>query len=179
MRRPKLNAPLSLKRAGLINLHLRGWSGILSLNVACICARRRTNNTISLPYYSRYFFLRSCWIDFSYSSSVRHISSFSTVFQVPDKQNFAFGLSNQYDNQSQPRTEPMLSSPDSFLLYLSQTMKGEYQQVGILPSALLASYNAAPHNRYQPHPAEPEQHISCSNRAFVLLKMGIMMPETC
>ena len=45
--------------------------------------------------------------------------------------------------------------------------------------ALLASYNAAPHNRYQPHPAEPEQHIKCSNRAFVLLKMGIMMPETC
>ena len=25
--------------------------------------------------------------------------------------------------------------------------------------ALLASYNAAPHNRYQPHPAEPAQHI--------------------
>jgi len=23
--------------------------------------------------------------------------------------------------------------------------------------AALASYNAAPHNRYQPHPAEPEQ----------------------
>jgi hypothetical protein len=37
----------------------------------------------------------------------------------------------------------------------------------------------APHNHYQPHPAEPEQHTKCSNRAFVLLKMGIMMPETC
>ena len=36
-----------------------------------------------------------------------------------------------------------------------------------------------PHNRYQPHPAEAEQHTKCSNRAFVLLKMGIMMPETC
>ena len=45
--------------------------------------------------------------------------------------------------------------------------------------ALLASYKTAPHNRYQPHPAEPEQHTECSNRAFVLLKMGIMMPETC
>jgi hypothetical protein len=44
--------------------------------------------------------------------------------------------------------------------------------------AVLASYNAAPHNRYQPHPAEPE-YTKCSNRAFVLLKMGIMMPETC
>ena len=33
-----------------------------------------------------------------------------------------------------------------------------------------------PHNHYQPHPAEPEQHTKCSNRAFVLLKMGIMMP---
>ena len=28
-------------------------------------------------------------------------------------------------------------------------------------------------------PAEPEQHTKCTNRAFVLLKMGIMMPETC
>ena len=45
--------------------------------------------------------------------------------------------------------------------------------------ALLASYNAAPHNRYQPHPAEPEQYTKCSNWAFVLLKMGKMMPETC
>jgi hypothetical protein len=44
---------------------------------------------------------------------------------------------------------------------------------------LLTSYKAAPHNRYQPHPAEPEQYIISSNRAFVLLKMGIMMPETC
>jgi len=44
---------------------------------------------------------------------------------------------------------------------------------------VLASYNAAPYNRYQPHPAESEQHTKCSNRAFVLLKMGIMMPETC
>ena len=45
--------------------------------------------------------------------------------------------------------------------------------------ALLASYNTAPHNRYQPHPAEPDQYTKCSNRAFVLLKMVIMMPETC
>jgi hypothetical protein len=29
--------------------------------------------------------------------------------------------------------------------------------------AVLASYNAAPHNRYQPHPAEPEQYTTCSN----------------
>ena len=39
--------------------------------------------------------------------------------------------------------------------------------------------SALPHNRYQPHPAEPEQHTKCSNSIFVLLKMGIMMPETC
>ena len=44
---------------------------------------------------------------------------------------------------------------------------------------VLASYNAAPHNRYQPHPAEPAQYTICSNTVFVLLKMGIMMPETC
>ena len=44
---------------------------------------------------------------------------------------------------------------------------------------VLTSYKTAPHNRYQPHPAEPEQHTKCSNRDFVLLKMGIVMPETC
>ena len=44
---------------------------------------------------------------------------------------------------------------------------------------VLAPYKAAPHNRYQPHPAEPAQHTTCSNIRLVLLKMGIMMPETC
>jgi len=44
---------------------------------------------------------------------------------------------------------------------------------------VLAPYNAAPHNRYQPQPAEPTQHTTCSNIRLVLLKMGIMMPETC
>ena len=44
--------------------------------------------------------------------------------------------------------------------------------------ALLASYNAAPHSRYQPHPAEPVQYTTCSKTVFVLLKMGIMMSET-
>jgi len=34
---------------------------------------------------------------------------------------------------------------------------------------MLASNNAAPHNRYQPHPAEPEQYSICSNAVFVLL----------
>ena len=44
---------------------------------------------------------------------------------------------------------------------------------------VLAPHNAAPNNRYQPHPAEPAQHNTCSNIRLVLLKMGIMMPETC
>ena len=44
---------------------------------------------------------------------------------------------------------------------------------------VLASYNAAPHNRYQPHAVEPAQHTTCSNTRLGLLKMGIMMPETC
>jgi len=44
---------------------------------------------------------------------------------------------------------------------------------------LTQCYNAAPHNRYQPHPAEPAQHTTCSNTRLVLLKMGIMMPKTC
>jgi len=50
--------------------------------------------------------------------------------------------------------------------------------VAVVGRFLLASYNAALHNRYQPHPAEPEQHTKCSNTVFVL-RMGIMMPETC
>ena len=44
---------------------------------------------------------------------------------------------------------------------------------------VLAPYKTAPHNRYQPHPAEPAQHNTCSNIRLVLLKMGIMMPKTC
>ena len=44
---------------------------------------------------------------------------------------------------------------------------------------VLAPCNAAPHNCYQPHPAEPAQHTTCSNIRLVLLKMGIMVPETC
>ena len=40
-------------------------------------------------------------------------------------------------------------------------------------------FDASPHNRYQPHPAEPAQHTTCSNTRLVLLKMGIMVPETC
>jgi len=43
----------------------------------------------------------------------------------------------------------------------------------------LAPYNAVPHNRYQPHPAEPAQHTTCSNTRLGLLRMGIMMRETC
>ena len=44
---------------------------------------------------------------------------------------------------------------------------------------VLTPHKAAPHNRYQPHPAEPAQHTTCSNTRLVLLKMGIVMPETC
>jgi len=44
---------------------------------------------------------------------------------------------------------------------------------------VLTSYKTAPHNRYQPHPAEPEQHTKSSNTVFVLLKMDIMVSETC
>jgi len=51
--------------------------------------------------------------------------------------------------------------------------------VRVLWRLLFAPHKAAPHNRYQPHPAEPAQHTTCSNIRLVLLKMGIMMPETC
>jgi len=55
------------------------------------------------------------------------------------------------------------------------TMKLSVQHTFIV----ITSCKTAPHKRYQPHPAEPEKYTKCSNRAFVLLKMGIMMPETC
>ena len=32
-----------------------------------------------------------------------------------------------------------------------------------LTFTVLAPHNAAPHNHYQPHPAEPAQHTTCSN----------------
>ena len=44
---------------------------------------------------------------------------------------------------------------------------------------VLTPYNTAPHNRYQPHLAVPAQNTTCSNTCLGLLKMGIMMPETC
>jgi len=50
---------------------------------------------------------------------------------------------------------------------------------GLCVITWLAPYNTAPHNSYQPHPAEPPQHTTCSNTRLVLLKMGIKMPETC
>jgi hypothetical protein len=44
---------------------------------------------------------------------------------------------------------------------------------------VLTSSQTAPHNRYQPQPTEPEQYTKCSNGFFDLMKMDIMMPETC
>ena len=51
--------------------------------------------------------------------------------------------------------------------------------VGCEHCEVFTSYKTAPHNRYQSQPAEPAQYSICSNTVFVLLKMGIMMPETC
>ena len=52
-----------------------------------------------------------------------------------------------------------------------------YYYAELHSTIVLTSYKTAPHNRYQLHPAEPQQHTKCSNGAFVLLKMGIMMPK--
>jgi len=59
-----------------------------------------------------------------------------------------------------------------------QENKSEHCE-GSVTFTVLAPYNAAPHNRYRPHPAEPAQHTTCSNTRLVILNMGIMMPETC
>jgi hypothetical protein len=42
-----------------------------------------------------------------------------------------------------------------------------YVYIGCRMRAVLASYNAVPHNRYQPHPAEPKQYTICSNRSLI------------
>ena len=44
---------------------------------------------------------------------------------------------------------------------------------------VLTPYNAAPNNRYQPHPNVPVQNNTRSNTGFDLRKMGILMLETC
>jgi len=44
---------------------------------------------------------------------------------------------------------------------------------------VLTPYNAAPNNRHQPHPNVPVQNNTRSNTGFDLLKMGILMLETC
>jgi hypothetical protein len=59
------------------------------------------------------------------------------------------------------------------------TIRCFFMNLQDVSTTVLTSCKTAPHNRYKPHPAEPEQHTICSNRAYVLLKMGIMMPETC
>jgi len=66
-------------------------------------------------------------------------------------------------------------------VHREQNMKREDQQDATILFNRTETFIVitAPHNRYQQHPAEPEQHTKCSNRAFDLLKMGIMMPETC
>jgi len=43
---------------------------------------------------------------------------------------------------------------------------------------LLAPYNAAPHNRYQPHPAEPAQQTTCSNTRWFSLSLHNSKPLT-
>ena len=68
-----------------------------------------------------------------------------------------------------------------FLVFLNFAVYSESKPWHIvhIEHIVLTSYKSAPHNRYQPHPAEPEQYTKCSNRVFVLLKMGIMMPKIC
>ena len=51
----KIHKTLSLKPPGLTTLHPGDWSDILLLNVARICARRRTNNTIFYLIISHIF----------------------------------------------------------------------------------------------------------------------------
>jgi len=75
---------------------------------------------------------------------------------------------------------PHIKGQDSHNRWVVTNMQTEVRkQFKVPPCEVLAPYNAAPHNRYQPHPAVPALHTTCSNTRLVLLKMGIMMPETC
>jgi len=66
-----------------------------------------------------------------------------------------------------------------FIFNNLSTCEGYCSSSRTLTFTVLTPYKAAPHNHYQPHPAETAQHNICSNIRLVLLKMGIMMPETC
>ena len=63
--------------------------------------------------------------------------------------------------------------------YCSTLVGCEHCEGRTVTFTVLAPYNAVAHNHYQPHPAEPAQHTVCSNTRLGLLKLGIMMPETC
>jgi len=47
-----------------------------------------------------------------------------------------------------------------------------------VPCCFCWMWLVSPTTANQPHPAETAQYTICSNTVFVLLKMGIMMPET-
>jgi hypothetical protein len=90
--------------------------------------------------------------------------SFNTLFTLGSRDRASWAKCEERENQQ-----------DATIRCLSSTTAQHVCRM----RALLASYIAAPHNRYQPHPAEPAQYTMCGNTVFVLLKMGIMMPETC
>ena len=71
-------------------------------------------------------------------------------------------------------------------VHLEQNMKREDQQDATIRCLLLTSVSTCFGHHYAhlqenkgPVTAFVEQHTKCSNSVFVLLKMGIMMPETC
>ena len=92
------------------------------------------------------------------------------------KQNISAKLWSERENQQDATVRCLLST-------LSQHVSGIiipiFRRARRVRFRVRAPYNAAPHNRYQPHPAEPTQHTTCSSIRLVLLEMGIMMPETC
>ena len=116
--------------------------------------------------------------------NIKYKKHLYTVKQNGSKTKYLLNMTIEDQQDATIRCLLLTSVPTCFGHHYAhlQEIKGPVTAFGVLQDVstiVLTSYKTAPHNRYQPHPAEPEQHTKCSNRAFDLLKMGIMMAETC
>jgi len=64
---------------------------------------------------------------------------------------------------TQTTVERLESKVEMLWTYCEVREKTNKITVRTVTFTLLAPYNAAPHNRYQPHPAVPAQHTMCSH----------------
>ena len=79
---------------------------------------------------------------------------------------------------------PIFRRTKALLLHFGVLFCNKRENVNISREVLFVICYTLPHKKdvttnIYAFPFVTEQYTRCSNRAFVLLKMGIMMPETC